>query len=49
MRRDVGGSDVGLYLLKAPDIAGMLAANVLDVGVTGDEWLLEHGLFEPVA
>ena len=40
-----GGALVGVYLLKAPDIARMLAANVLDLGLTGDEWLLENGVF----
>jgi ATP phosphoribosyltransferase len=41
-RAQVGGCSVGLYLLKAPDIAGMLATSALDLGLTGDEWLLEH-------
>ncbi len=36
------GCPVGIYLLKAPDIARMLKDDVLDLGLTGDEWLLEH-------
>lgn len=35
---------VGIYLMKAPDIARMLVQDVLDLGLTGDEWLLEHGV-----
>ena len=40
----VDNAPVGIYLMKAPDIARMLALNVLDLGLTGDEWLMEHGV-----
>jgi ATP phosphoribosyltransferase len=43
-RASAGGASVGVYLLKAPDIARMLATSALDLGLTGDEWLLEHGV-----
>ena len=41
---DAGGCPVGIHLLKAPDIAWMVKGGVLDLGLTGDEWLLEHGV-----
>lgn len=41
---DLDGCAVGIFLLKAPDVARMVKGNVLDVGLTGDEWLLEHGV-----
>lgn len=39
---DVCGAPVGIYLMKAPDIARLLRQNVLDLGLTGDDWLMEH-------
>jgi ATP phosphoribosyltransferase len=33
---------VGVYLMKAPDIGRLLRQDVLDLGLTGDEWLIEH-------
>jgi len=39
---DVDGAAVGIYLMKAPDIARMLRQDELDLGLTGDEWLMEH-------
>ena len=38
----VDNAAVGIYLMKAPDIACLLGQNLLDLGLTGDEWLLEH-------
>src|SRR5260370_30291149 len=38
----INGTPVSIYLMKAPDIARMLRQNVLDLGLTGDEWLMEH-------
>lgn len=38
----VGYVTVGIYLMKAPDVARMLGQNVLDLGLTGDEWLMEN-------
>lgn len=37
-----GGAAVGIYLMKAPDIARMVKHGELDLGLTGDEWLMEH-------
>ncbi len=36
--------DVSVYLLKPQDVARMLADNLLDLGLTGDEWLMEAGV-----
>ncbi len=41
---EINDSPVGIYLLKAPDIALMVKDGILDIGLTGDEWLLEHGV-----
>lgn len=38
----VENAPVGVYLMKAPDIARLLAQDVLDLGLTGDEWLMEY-------
>jgi len=35
---------IGIYLLKAPDIARLVKIGSLDIGLTGDEWLLENGV-----
>jgi len=35
---------IGIYLLKAPDIARLVKDDSLDIGLTGDEWLLENGI-----
>jgi ATP phosphoribosyltransferase len=35
---------VCVYLMKAPDVARLLSKNLLDLGLTGDEWLLEAGV-----
>ena len=37
------GLDVSVLLLKAPDVARFLQRNMLDLGLTGDEWLMETG------
>lgn len=42
-RTVVGDLDVSILLLKAPDVARMLRRNLLELGVAGDEWLLETG------
>jgi ATP phosphoribosyltransferase len=39
----VGGLDVSVLLVKAPDVARLLRRNLLDLGLTGDEWLMETG------
>jgi ATP phosphoribosyltransferase len=39
----VGGLDVAILLVKAPDVARLLRRNLLDLGLTGDEWLMETG------
>lgn len=41
---DVDGLPVRIYLMKAPDVARLIQGNHLDLGLTGDEWLLEHGI-----
>jgi ATP phosphoribosyltransferase len=38
------GVPVSIYLMKAPDIARLLVKNLLDLGLTGDEWLMETGV-----
>jgi ATP phosphoribosyltransferase len=40
----VGGLDVAILLVKAPDVARLLRRNLLDLGLTGDEWLMETGV-----
>ena len=35
---------VSIYLMKPPDIASLLVKNLLDLGLTGDEWLMETGI-----
>jgi len=30
--------------MKAPDVARLLSKNLLDLGLTGDEWLMEAGV-----
>jgi ATP phosphoribosyltransferase len=40
----VGDLRVAIYLIKPQDVARQLAANVLDLGLTGDEWLMEAGI-----
>lgn len=42
-RTSAEGLDVSVLLLKAPDVAGLLQRNMLDLGLTGDEWLMETG------
>jgi ATP phosphoribosyltransferase len=43
-RAVVRGIDVAVYLLKAPDVAAFLGTSQLDLGLAGDEWLLETGI-----
>jgi len=38
----IDGAPVAIFLMKAPDIARMLRQNALDLGLTGDDWLMEH-------
>jgi len=40
----VGSLEVSIYLIKAQDVAHLLAENLLDLGLTGDEWLMEAGV-----
>jgi ATP phosphoribosyltransferase len=40
----VGSLEVSIYLLKAQDVARLLAQDLLDLGLTGDEWLMEAGV-----
>jgi ATP phosphoribosyltransferase len=42
-RTTANGLDISVLLLKAPDVARLLQRNILDLGLTGDEWLLETG------
>jgi ATP phosphoribosyltransferase len=35
--------EVTVFLMKAPDVARLLRRNLLDLGLTGDEWLMETG------
>lgn len=42
-RTVVGDLNVSILLLKAPDIALLLRRNLLELGVAGDEWLMEAG------
>jgi ATP phosphoribosyltransferase len=39
----VGSLQVSIHLMKAPDVARLLRRNLLDLGLTGDEWLMETG------
>ena len=39
----VGSLEVSIFLMKAPDVARLLRRNLLDLGLTGDEWLMETG------
>jgi len=39
----VGSLEVSVFLMKAPDVARLLTRNLLDLGLTGDEWLMETG------
>ena len=39
----VGRLEVTIFLMKAPDVAHLLRRNLLDLGLTGDEWLMETG------
>jgi ATP phosphoribosyltransferase len=39
----VGRLEVSIFLMKAPDVARLLRRNLLDLGLTGDEWLMETG------
>jgi ATP phosphoribosyltransferase len=43
-RANIAGHDLCVYFLKLQDIGRLLAADLLDLGVTGDEWLLEAGI-----
>jgi ATP phosphoribosyltransferase len=43
-RSAVPGAEVAVYLLKAPDVARLLRRDRLDLGLAGDEWLMEAGL-----
>jgi ATP phosphoribosyltransferase len=43
-RAAVAGAEVAIYLLKAPDVASFLMRNQLDLGLAGDEWLMETGI-----
>jgi ATP phosphoribosyltransferase len=38
------GLPVSIYLMKAPDVAHLLKKNLLDLGLVGDEWLMETGI-----
>ncbi len=38
------GAAAGVFLMKAPDVARLLHSGVLDLGLTGDEWLMEAGV-----
>jgi ATP phosphoribosyltransferase len=40
----VRGLQVSIHLVKAPDVARLLRKNLLDLGLTGDEWLMETGV-----
>jgi ATP phosphoribosyltransferase len=43
-RTAVRGLAVSVHLIKAPDVARLLRRNLLDLGLVGDEWLLETGV-----
>lgn len=40
-RTTIGSLDISILLIKAPDVARLLRRNSLDLGLTGDEWLME--------
>jgi ATP phosphoribosyltransferase len=40
----LGGLGIAVFLLKMPDVARLLRSNVLDLGLAGDEWLIETGV-----
>jgi ATP phosphoribosyltransferase len=42
-RTAIGSLEVAVFLLKAPDVARLLKRNLLDLGLAGDEWLMETG------
>jgi ATP phosphoribosyltransferase len=42
-RTTAEGLDIAVILVKAPDVARLLRRNLLDLGLTGDEWLMETG------
>lgn len=42
-RTTAHGLDIAVFLMKAPDVARLLRRNMLDLGLAGDEWLLETG------
>jgi ATP phosphoribosyltransferase len=44
-----GRHRIVLHILKFSDIAGLIAMGALDLGVTGEEWLLETGMLERAA
>jgi len=35
---------LAIYLMKSPDVARMLKEHRIDLGLTGDEWLMEAGV-----
>jgi ATP phosphoribosyltransferase len=43
-RTTVGDLGIAVFLLKMPDVARLLRSNVLDLGLAGDEWLMEAGV-----
>jgi ATP phosphoribosyltransferase len=43
-RTVVAGQEIGIFLMKAPDVARLLCRDLLDLGLTGDEWLMETGV-----
>jgi len=43
-RAMVGSLPVSVHLMKAPDVARLLSKNLLNLGLTGDEWLMEAGV-----
>jgi ATP phosphoribosyltransferase len=42
-RTNAAGLDISVLLMKAPDVARLLRRSMLDLGLTGDEWLMETG------
>jgi ATP phosphoribosyltransferase len=42
-RTTVGSLGISIFLLKMPDVARLLRRNVIDLGLTGGEWLMETG------
>jgi ATP phosphoribosyltransferase len=38
-----GGQEIAVFLMKAPDVARLLRRSLLDLGLAGDEWLMETG------